>query len=286
MVARLPFVSPAVNPPRETALTVDSLPNAAVVRAHLSELAAAPNLIAGAPTTPANLAAEIERHLGLGPAANRWGKCYARTSQAIFARHHVAEYVRIMKELAVGGRVTLKSGQVIEIGITPQCTEVSDFAGFLWGHMVNNLRPKELANPLRTVQAAYPAGQGEMANVMTRLTGERHVNVAIGGGVDAPNAAAVLAIVARRGPMLAEYGNHGGSVVGTAHGRFDSLELGGAHVLFPSVGYVVLPAIEVERAGLQAVPYAPANPQGYLDPAGLSGLTTPPEAASAEPPGG
>jgi hypothetical protein len=138
--------------------------------------------------------------------------------------------------------------------------------------LANTARVKNLPNPHTINTEGEYARRGEMANLMTRLTGVRYINVqATGATPQNEMGQKLIRIFERTGnAFLAEYGAHGGSFAGAnQQGQFQSLELGGHMGTFNNLGYLTVPAHEAEREGLTAIPYADNEQYGYLNPATL-----------------
>src|SRR5262249_52019557 len=122
------------------------------------------------------LAMELLNQVG-HPKQAHFGNCYGRTSNAIWSKHHPAEFVRVIAELAQHGRVELASGQVVTWGPEMRLPTYGELGDIIWGHVQNVLRLKVLANPTPVFERPGFASRGEMANLLTRLTGVPHVNV-------------------------------------------------------------------------------------------------------------
>jgi hypothetical protein len=159
-------------------------------------------------------------------------------------------------QLATKGHVTLASGDVVEWRPEKLPVQNGQYADTLWG-AVNHLAAKRTMKRVLNDRADF-AAQGQMANVFTRLTGEPHVNV---WGDDAlPH---MNEIVAKHGPMFAEYGNHGGSVANVTYVP-QSLEAGSAEPQqMKGLGYVVVPLSEAKSRKLDVIRYNGNRGTGY-----------------------
>jgi hypothetical protein len=118
----------------------------------------------------------------------------------------------------------------------------------------------DLAPPAVAPPGADVARDGEMANLHTRLSGIAHVNVQ---GLQAlPH---LQEIVSQHGPMLAEYGPHGGSVARVENGEVLSQEEGKPAPTRENgaLGYVVVPLEEATARGLTVLQY-PRRTSGYI----------------------
>ena len=105
------------------------------------------------------------------------------------------------------------------------------------------------------------AYRGQMANVTSRLMGEQFVNAE--GSAAMPH---LTHITDSFGPMLSEYGAHGGSVAKVDQGEVFSLEGGQTEANYQAwrkLGYVVVPAEEANARGLATLGYEIDDEKGY-----------------------
>ncbi len=196
-------------------------------------------------------------HLAGETAPVSYGNCYGRTLHSIFSAYHAGEFNQILADLLLRGETVLASGQRVHwdpsvLPVTPHGDQHHDV---LWGALVNNLRFADIRNPLVLIGNGGYAYRGQMANIATRLFGTQFVNAP--GQELLPH---LNGIVDRRGPLLAEYGNHGGSVADVDHLKsVTSFESGGYESSYPttSLGYVVVPESEVSALpGVEPIDYS------------------------------
>jgi hypothetical protein len=144
----------------------------------------------------------------------------------------------------------------------PGRTPVADgqYVDTLWAGIAHTARLRALPPRGSIDVPAEVASQGEMANLYTRLTGIPHVNV--GGKEALPY---LQKIVSRRGPLLAEFGNHAGSVARVRDGRILTQEAGNpAPTPAPrGLGYVVVPLEEATARDLVVRQYL-NDETGYI----------------------
>jgi hypothetical protein len=245
----------AADPDRLAALMARDFKGERTAFEHIQGVADAKVLADGAPSAP--LAAGLFELLGNPGRAPSYGRCYARTSHAIFTKHHPAEFARIVGQLATSGRVTLAGGEIIRWNPKKLPVENAQHIDVLWG-AVNHLTANRDMGRVLNTESEF-ASNGQMANIFTRLTGKRHVNVSGDAALPYLND-----IVAEHGPMLAEYGNHGGSVAKVKVQYLpESLEAGNP---VPSqrngLGYVVIPESEAKSRKLEVIRYGRDN-TGY-----------------------
>jgi hypothetical protein len=237
---------------------------------HIERVAQAGTLVDGTPSAP--LAADLFKLAGTARLASNI-RCYGRTTHSLFTTKRMGEFARIVGELAVKGRVQLANGDVVEWKPRTLRIPAGQHADILWGavnHLAKNrVLPEEtVLNAAREydgagqlAQNAQYAYRAEMANLMTRLTGKLHVNVEGSRALRHLNA-----IAEANGPLLAEYGRHGGSVARVEGNR--PLSLDGGQVQPRSVesalGYVVLPLREARARSLSIIEYPVGDGSGYL----------------------
>jgi hypothetical protein len=260
----------AASPKRTAALRAVDFQKTGTAFDHILRIAKAGTLYDGTPS--AALAADLFGLVGGARQAGSGTRCYGRTTHTIFTLLHPGEFARLVGGLAVDGSVKLADGQTIRWN--PSSTQVNgDHADYLWGSLNQLIRFRELprnaelpALSLRSSQEDY-ASQGQMANIYTRLFGKPHVNVQGAQAMRHLNE-----IVARTGPLLAEYGAHGGSVaaispqnvaLGIEAGEVDPqphshICQGGC-----TLGYVVMPVDEAKKYELRPIAYA-AGPASYV----------------------
>ncbi len=233
---------------------------------HIEDVARAGTLADGKPAGP--LAAALFSLAGSAKKSDySVSKCYARVSQATFSLHHAGEFSRILGQLATTGSVTLadKTTLTWNPATLPILREpILD----LWGAVNHVAKSKTLAPTveLNTSFMTY-ANKGEMANIMTRLTGVQFVNT--GGAAAIPH---LTDFVDAFGPLPAEFSNHGGAIAsinppnpGTTHPIVMALEDGGTlYDRTTGLGYSVVPAKEAAERGLAEVVYPDTEAAGYF----------------------
>jgi hypothetical protein len=244
----------------------------------------------------ADLAQELVAQVGVPMMCDRraFGRCYARTANALFARFRPAEYVRILSALFLEREVRLASGQVVrwdpaQLAMHPSWTPAQQI-DFVWGCLGSTLRHKAMPNPAALSNDRGIATRGEMANILSRLTGERYVNANVGfsraahaqhapGSCQCMKLLGALDAVSKQTPvLLAEYNppnyvqSHAGSVarVDLQQGMITSYETGGAEWALDHVGYVVVPERAAQAAGLPTMELPADDACGYLDPKTLA----------------
>jgi hypothetical protein len=236
----------------------------------IKRIATARTLLDGTPSAP--LAADLFTLAGTARVGSSM-RCYARTTHSLYTAKRMGEFARIVGELAVSGRVELAGGDVLVWDPRRLSIAQGRHADVLWG-AVNHLAKSRSLPSDRTLNArneynasgeledrAQYAYRGEMANLMTRLTGKVYVNV---DGWDALSH--LNSIIATHGPVLAEYGRHGGSVAKVERGEPLSIE-GGHLVPEPvndSLGYVVVPRSEARERYLSIIQYSVDDSAGYM----------------------
>ncbi len=226
------------------------------------ELADAGRLLDGTPS-----GATAARLLGLAGHALRArnGRCYGRTSHSLMTAHHPGEFAHIMSDLMLRGETVLRGGQ--RVRWDPAVFNVDTASGKgphddqLWGSLNKHLLPTSIPNPVVLTPGAGPyAYKAQMANIMTRLFGEQHVNVRGDDVLDQLND-----IVDRAGgPVMAEFdGDHGGSVAKVDDTTVTSFDEAGQLNSYrrSKLGYVVVRQSELDRLGVDFIPYAPAKPE-------------------------
>ena len=241
---------------------------------HIERLAKAKTLVDGSPS--AEMAADLFALAGRARQAE-FGRCYARTNHTVYSVHHAAEMTRLVTGLAVDGKVTLASG--IEVKWNPKAFPLKGMYGSepaadrLWGALNHLLKEKNIGKrPTLKGDGDY-ASNAQMANITGRLMGEKFVNVE--GDQALPH---LNQVVDAYGPMLAEYGAHGGSVAKVVRNKPASLEEGATRpevMQWATLGYVVVPAKVAEEKGLKPLAYRGAGQSGYakldtLEPAGAN----------------
>jgi hypothetical protein len=254
-----PHVLPqiAANPARLAALQTRDFSGRMTAFQHIEAVALAGKLANGTPSGP--LAADLFERVGTAARNPLHSLCYARTNHAIFAKHHPAELARIIGQLATAGRVTLAGGDVIQWNPATLPAPAGQEGDFLWGalnHLISNRNmPGTVLNGAQTY-----ASEGQMANTLSRLTGKKHVNVQGSAALPYLNE-----IVAAHGPMLAEYGNHGGSVAQVMNNAALSLEAGADAPRNAGVlGYVVVPESEAKKRNIPILRYAAGSNNDYI----------------------
>ncbi|HEX4621871.1 MAG TPA: hypothetical protein VH208_09930, partial [Myxococcaceae bacterium] len=224
---------------------------------HIEAVASAGKLANGTPSGP--LAADLFGRVGTAERSPAHSLCYARTNHAIFAKHHPAELARIIGQLATTGRVTLAGGDVIQWNPATLAAPSGQEGDFLWGALNHLISNRNMPGTVLTGAQTY-ASQGQMANTLSRLTGKKHVNVQGASALPFLNE-----IVAAHGPMLAEYGNHGGSVAQVQNGFPLSLEAGAdAPRNAGALGYVVVPESEAKKRNIPVIQYAAGSNNDYI----------------------
>jgi hypothetical protein len=279
----------AASPRRTQALRAVDFRNTGTAFDHILRIAKAGKLHDGTPS--AALAADLFGLVGSARQAGSGTRCYGRTSHTIFTLSHAGEFARLVGSLAVDGEVALAGGE--KIRWNPSSTQVNgDHADYLWGALNQLIRFRELpgdaqlpALSQQSNQVDY-ASRGQMANIYTRLFGTPHVNVR---GADAmPH---LNEIVARTGPLLAEYGNHGGSVatitqqnvpLGIEAGELEPQPHSRICQAGCALGYVVMPMDEAKRYGLEPIRYA-AGPASYVGDAFQEAPAPSPSPAAPRP---
>ncbi|HEX4620818.1 MAG TPA: hypothetical protein VH208_04550 [Myxococcaceae bacterium] len=259
----------AASPKRTSALRAKDFRGEGTAFDHILRIAQAGKLRDGTPSGP--LAADLFGLVGHARRAGDVARCYARTSHSIFSLFHPGELARVVGALAVDGSVTLAGGETVQWN--PASSRVSgNHTDYLWASLNQLVRFRELppnaqlpALSGRSTQVDY-ASQGQMANLYTRLFGTPHVNVQ-----GAPH---LNEIVARTGPLLAEYGAHGGSVakispqnvpLGIEAGELEPqphsrICNGGC-----TLGYVVMPLDEAQKYRLQPISYQASQASYAVD---------------------
>ncbi len=252
---------------------------------HLERLAAAQTLFDQKPAAP--MVAEL---FGLaGDVTFATGRCYSRTNHSVYSAHHMGEMARLLTDLATTGRVKLASG--LELTWDPRQLPVAntendiswaglgqkvtkhDHVNTLWAALNQNLVNQTVPNGAVLTGVAEQAYRGQMANVTSRLMGEQFVNV------DGARARPHLNDLAfAYGPLLAEYGAHGGSVYEVTGTTASASWEGGRRepVTRTNLGYVVVPAEEAKARGLSPLDYADDN-TNYVDLAAEQASRTTPE---------
>jgi hypothetical protein len=224
---------------------------------HILRLADAGTLRDGAPSL--NMARDLFELAG-ATRGTQAGRCYARTSHAIFSLHHAGEFSRLLSDLALGGETTLADGSTLRWDPQRMPVNNGQYVDWLWAGVAHAAR-LQIPPPGGLIELTGDlARDGEMANLHTRLSGIPHVNVA--GRPALPH---LQEIVSRHGPMLAEYGAHGGSVARVENGQAFSQEAGmlGPTPAPGNLGYVVVPREEANARGLPALEY-PGRVTGYI----------------------
>jgi hypothetical protein len=251
----------SASPKRTQALRARDFRGQGTAFDHILRIAKAGTLHDGSPS--ATLAADLFGLVGIARRAGS-GRCYARTSHTIFTLFHPGEFARLAGDLAVDGAATLANGETVRWN--PSTSPVNgNHADYLWGALNQLIRTRELPQsaqlPAVSTQSNREdfAFQGQMANIYTRLFGKPHVNI------QGPQSMPYLnEIVARTGPLLAEYGAHGGSVavispqnvaLGIEAGELEPQPH--SHVCNGgcSLGYVVMPVDEAKKYDLQPISY-------------------------------
>jgi hypothetical protein len=162
--------------------------------------------------------------------------------------------------MGLNGETRLADGSTLRWDPQRQAIGNGQHVDWLWAGISHSARLQiPPADGLIDVNADY-ARQGEMANLHTRLSGIPHVNVQ--GQQAVPH---LQEIVSRYGPMLAEYGAHGGSVARVENGAVFSQEAGqpAPTRANQNLGYVVVPREEAEARGLNILQY-PGQLTGYI----------------------
>jgi hypothetical protein len=219
-------------------------------------------------TPSATLAADLFGLVGNVRQAGSGARCYARTSHTIFTLFHPGEFARLVGGLAVDGAVTLASGETVRWNPSPAGVN-GNHTDYLWGSLNQLIRFRELPHeaqlPALSMQSNQVdfASQGQMANIYTRLFGKPHVNIQGAQAMPYLNE-----IVARTGPLLAEYGAHGGSVavispqnvaLGIEAGQLEPQPHSRICRNGCGLGYVVMPVDEAKKYNLQAIQYPVSN---------------------------
>jgi hypothetical protein len=259
----------AASPKRTQALRTRDFRGEGTAYDHILRVAKAGNLRDG--TASGALAADLFQLVGNGRVAASGARCYARTTHTIFSALNPGEFTRLLGKLAVDGAVVLANGETVQWN--PQTAPVNGFhADYLWGSLNQLVRFRQLPQggvlPAVSVQPQNHdlAYGGQMANIYTRLFGKPYVNV--GGPQATPH---INEITARTGPLLAEFGPHGGSVLTiNPQGEAYGIEAGGTepqhwrcpHGCNHPMGYVVMPTDEVKKYNFQALQY-PQSDQSY-----------------------
>ncbi len=233
---------------------------------HIEDVARAGTLHDGKPAAPL-AAALFELAGGAKASSYEVSKCYARVSQATFTLHHAGEFNRIVGKLAAAGSVTLADNTTLNWNPTT-LPIVKEHILDLWG-AVNHVAKSKTLPPTVELAKSFQtyANKGEMANIMTRLTGEQFVNA------QGPEALTHLNdFIDAYGPLPAEFSNHGGAIAsidppkpGTTRPVLMALEDGGTlYDRSGSVGYAVVPAKEAAERGLPEVAYPDTEAAGYF----------------------
>lgn len=229
------------------------------------------------------------RHVGTPARADySYGKCYSRTINAVWGKFQPAEHTRIVASLLVDGQVELASGLTVKWDASTLPSLAAPALDFLFGRLCNQLKAKVLADPLVLAATAEYAYKGEMANLMTRLTGQRYVNVQFGepqttGTPEGRAAALHDRLVAasesmqRTGPWLAEFGyslNHGGALhsYDADTKQMVSYENAGEITRQTHIGYAVMPKSEADKLGMTGLTYPEDDERGYLAAGSLKNL--------------
>jgi hypothetical protein len=224
---------------------------------HILRLASAGKLRDGSPS--AVMASDLFALAGTSRSPTV-GRCYARTGLALFSMHHTGEFARLLTDLAIRGEVKLADKSVLQWDPARTPVANNQYVDTLWAGIAHTARLRVLPPQGNVDVPAQVAARGEMANLTTRLTGQPHVNVA--GQEAFPHLEGILA---RHGPMLAEFGNHAGSVAQIEGGRIWSQEAGPpAPTLGGTLGYVVVPLKEARARKLTVLQY-PGDESGYVD---------------------
>jgi hypothetical protein len=207
-----------------------------------------------------SLAADLFTFAGTNPGSRNGGlRCYSRTLFGVYMKERPAELARLVGDLAVRGETTLAGGRTVRWD--PRQWPIQGGAPeTLFGGLAHTIKFKNLQDGTALVNNGEYAYQGEMANIHTRLTGRRYVNVQ---GAQAVNH--INDVVAQTGPLLAEYGAHGGSLAGYQNGRALSMENGQPALGQQNIpGYVAFPEDEAVARRLTVV--QPADPnRGYAE---------------------
>jgi hypothetical protein len=225
---------------------------------HIFNIAVAEQLRDG--TDSLALAADLFESAGTNRQTRANIRCYARTLFGIYLKQKPAEMARLVDELAVDGRTTLPGGRTIrwDPNVLPINGGPVNAADTLFGGLAHTLKAMRLPDDAALVNNAEYAYQGEMANIHTRLTGRRYINV--NGQQALPH---VAEVVAQTGPLLAEYQAHGGSVAAVENGVPMSFENGRTDLVAQNgLGYVAFPEDAAQARGLAVV--QPTDPnRGY-----------------------
>ena len=149
----------------------------------------------------------------------------------------------------------------------------------MWGALNHLLKEKNIGKrPTLKGDGDY-ASNAQMANLTSRLMGEQFVNIE--GSQALPH---LNQVVDAYGPMLAEYGGHGGSVAKVVKNKPASLEEGTTRpevMQWATLGYVVVPAKVAEEKGLTPLTYRGAGQSGYAKLATAAPAAAGPEVSSA-----
>jgi hypothetical protein len=207
-----------------------------------------------------SLAGDLFAFAGTNPSSRNGGlRCYARTLFGVYMKERPAELARLVGDLAVRGETTLAGGRTVRWD--PRQWAIQGGAPeTLFGGLAHTIKFKNLQDGTALVNNGEYAYQAEMANIHTRLTGRRYVNVQ---GAQAVNH--INEVVGRTGPLLAEYGAHGGSLAGYQGGRALSMENGSPALGQQNIpGYVAFPEDEAVSRRLTIV--QPTDPaRGYAE---------------------
>jgi hypothetical protein len=225
---------------------------------HIFKIAVADQLRDG--TDSHAMAADLFESVGTNRAPRSTIRCYARTLFGIYMKQKPAELARLVADLGVDGATALPGGRRLrwdptQLGLNGNSQNAADT---LFGGLAHTIKAKELPQDAALTSNAEYAYEGEMANIHTRLTGRRFVNVT--GQQALPH---VAEVVAQTGPLLAEYGNHGGSLAAVQYGRPMSFESGQDALVVKNVpGYVAFPEDVAQARRLTIV--QPRDPnRGY-----------------------
>ncbi len=246
---------------------------------HIQRLAQAGTLVDG--TKAATLAGDLFALAGSArPSDFNVAKCYARASQTVFSLHHAGEFTRLLGELAATGQTRLANGETVRWNPSTmpiRNTHILDLWGGINHIAVERNSPLPRGGELSVAKA--DATRGQMANITTRLFGTQFVNA---NGTEAKRH--LNGFIDTYGPMLAEYGIHGGTVAEVhfpAAGLPETiaLEENGTFKSRNNLGYVVVPAEDAATAGLATLEYRPDDRFGYY----RLGTTSPEAQAGAAP---
>lgn len=277
------------NPAKLEALAKTDLVSGKTTLDHLMKLLNGPLQDAASNKTADVWVMEQLRHVGTPVRADySYGKCYSRTINAVWGKFQPAEHPRIVASLLVDGQVELASGINVKWDVATHPSRPGPALDFLFGALCNQLKAKVLPDPVVLAATAEYAYKGEMANLMTRLTGQRHVNVQFGepqttGTPEGRAAALHERLVAasdamqRTGPWLAEFGsylNHGGALhsYNPDTKQMVSYENAGEITQQTHIGYAVMPKAEADKLGMTVLTYPDDDERGYLAASSLKNL--------------